>query len=108
MHSGWLGKVPLQEMHEVIVLVAEMIYLSIEVLGRLSPTKDCGAVSKTIHCTAEAIATYSSTNPNMLHERQERVGDPLSGGVMMMAFMAPFRQGVIPSMLGTAGCLTSR
>ena len=108
-------------MHEVITLVAETIYLSIEVSGRFSPTEDCGTVSKTIHHAAEAIAAYSSTNPNvlciiiachamilMLYERQEMVSDPLSGGVMMMAFMVPFRQGAIPSMLGAAGCSTSQ
>ena len=107
-------------MREVITLVAETVYLGVEVLGRFSPTEDCGMVGETIHHAAEAIATYSSTNPNVLHviiachamilvshERQERVGDPLSGGVTMMAFMAPFGQGAILSMLGTAGCLTS-
>ena len=78
-------------------------------------------VGETVHRAAEAIAAYSSTDPNMLrviiahhamilvlHERQERVGDPLSGGVTTMAFMAPFGQGVIPSTLGAAGCSTSR
>ena len=97
-----------------------MIYLGIEVSGRLSSTENCSMVSKTIHCTAEAIATYSSANPNMLHiiiachamilvshKRQERVGDPLSGGVTMMAFMVLFRWGVM-SMLGTASCSTSQ
>ena len=108
-------------MCKVIALVVEMIYLDIEVSGRLSPTEDCGMVSETVHHAAEAIATYSSTNPNVLciiiahhamilmsHERQERVGNPLSRGVMMMAFMVPFRWGAILSMLGTAGCLTSQ
>ena len=104
------------------MLVVEMIYLGVEVLGRLSPTEDCGAVNKTVHCAAEAIAAYSSTDPNVLcviiachamilvsHKRQERVGDdPLSGGVMTIAFMVPFRQGAILLMLGTAGCSTSQ
>ena len=106
-------------MCEVVTLVAETVYLGIEVLGRFSPTEDCGAVSKTIHRATEAIAAYSGTDPNVLHiiiarhamilvlhEWQERVGDPLSGGVTTMVFMAPFRQGVIPSTLGTAGCST--
>ena len=105
-------------MHEVITLVAETIYLSIEVSGRFSPTEDCSMVGKTVHRTAEAIAAYSSTNPNvlciiiamilMLYKRQEMVSDPLSGGVMMMAFMVPFRQGAILSTLGAAGCSTSQ
>ena len=97
-----------------------MVYLGVEVSGRFSPTEDCSTVGKTVHRT-EAIATYSSTDPNVshviiahhamilvLHKRQERVGDPFSGGVTTMAFTAPFRQGAIPLMLGTAGCLTSR
>ena len=108
-------------MHKVVTLVAEMVYLGIEVLGRFSPTEYCSTVGETIHRAAEAIATYSSTDPNVLHviiahhamilvlhERQERVGDPLSRGVTTMAFMVPFRQGVILSTLGTAGCLTSQ
>ena len=108
-------------MCKVVALVAEVVYLGIEVLGRFSPTEDCGAVSETIHCAAEAIAAYSSTNPNVLHviiachamilvshKRQERVGNPLSRGVMMMAFMALFGRGAIPSTLGTAGCSTSQ
>ena len=107
-------------MCKVVMLVMEIIHLGIEVLGRFSSTEDCGMVSKTIHCAAEAIATYSSTDPNvlcviiahyamilMLHERQERVSNPLSGGVTMMVFMMPFRRGVILLMLGIAGCLTS-
>ena len=108
-------------MCKVVMLVMEIIHLGIEVLGRFSSTEDCGMVSKTIHCAAEAIATYSSTDPNvlcviiahyamilMLHERQDRVGDPLSGEVMTMAFMVLFRQGAILSMLGAAGCSTSQ
>ena len=107
-------------MHEVVTLVAETVYLGVEVSGRFSPTEDCSTVSETVHRTAEAIAVYSSTNPNVLHviiahhamilvshERQERVYDPLSGGVMTMVLMVPFRQGAILSTLGTAGCLTS-
>ena len=103
------------------MLVAETVYFGVEVSGRFSPTEDCGVVSETIHRTAEAIAAYSSTNPNVLHviiahhamilvshERQERVGNPLSGGVMTMVFMAPFGRGAILLTLGAAGCSTSR
>ena len=108
-------------MCEVVALVAEMVYLGLEVSGRFSPTEDCGTVGKTVHRAAEAIAAYSSTDPNMLHviiachamilvshKRQERVGDPLSRGVTTMVFMAPFRWGVILSTLGAAGCSTSQ
>ena len=53
-------------MHKVVALVAETVYLGIEVSGRFSSTEDCGAVSETVHHTAKAIAAYSSTNPNVL------------------------------------------
>ena len=100
--------------------MAETVYLGVEVSGRFSPTEDCSMVSETIHRAAEAIAAYSSTDPNMLHviiarhamilvshKRQERVGDPLSRGVTTMVFMALFGWGAILLTLGTAGCLTS-
>ena len=54
-------------MCEVVTLVVETVYLGVEVSGRFSPTEDCGTVSETVHHAAEAIAAYSSTDPNMLH-----------------------------------------
>ena len=50
---------------EVVGLVAKMIYLGIEISGRLSPIEDC-STDETVHHAAEAIAAHSSTNSNML------------------------------------------
>ena len=107
-------------MCEVITLLTEAVYLSIEASGRFCSTEDSGAVNETIHHTPEAIATHGSTDPNMLgiiiahhamilvsHKRKEGVVNPPSRGVTTMVLVALFRRGVIPLTLATAGCLTS-
>ena len=98
----------------------EVVHLSIEASGRFSPTEDSSVVDETIHHAPEAIAAHGSTNPDVLdviiachamilvsHKRKKGVVDPPSREVMMMALVAPFRWGVIPSMLAAAGHLAS-
>ena len=97
-----------------------MVHLSVEASGRFSSTEDSDMVDKTVHCTFEAIAAHGSIDSDVLdviiahysmvlilHEREERVVDPLSRGVMIMVLVALFKQGVILLLLATAGHLIS-